>query len=661
MNKFFKMARPSRLDVPQGGSAERTETYSRYGEGVPQTGNAVARQAGRSRGFMLPSIITISAVLLIMSLAITQFIIANQQVLVQGMFKQITQTAAKSGVDYAQEQFTSTGTYTGTSEQTITSNSRYKATFAVTVLSTSADGFTKKIESTGRVYRPATSSTVLLSSTIRSSISVNSPSVTPDRFSPIAWYDASNNPTVHQLGTQTNNWTDYNTNTSSYLNERITDGAQNAASWSNTALTLGYNANLNAATYTGMLFSLTPIPKTATITSAYIQFKAAGITSPGSDTVKVEALAYAGVPSSGNFSPPPASNQLVNQPVLAPNVSWNVPAWSVAGQSGVPQRSPDISALVQATLGQAQYNPAANKIGFRFQRTSGNGTRSADRSVASLVITYTTAGSPTQANNNDKVSIWDDISGNGRNLLATAGNEPTYLTNQQNSLGMVRFPYDRNVGGTGKSMQTSAFSLLNPASSGTVLVVAQGTSKSGDNASFWRMDGVIPPELNCVGITPCLQRVYELGRSGSSGDSIFYIQRASLLGAYTGQSTTLSNSFFGSGIPSVLAGGVAFTPGSCNPSLDLAALDFAFNSNYSSSCPGAQSNPKSFQNLLTLYAGTGRAGAVLDGTIGEMIVYDKQLSCQQVQSLQAYLRSKWFVDTGTTNILACPPPQIPAF
>ncbi|HWZ66174.1 MAG TPA: hypothetical protein VNX65_05300 [Patescibacteria group bacterium] len=612
-------------------------------------------------GFMLPSVITISAVLLIMSLAIAQFIIANQQVLVQGMFKQITQTAAKSGSDYAQEQFTSTGTYNGTSEQTITSNNRYRVTFAVTVLSTSADGFTKKIESTGRVYRPATSTTVLLSSTIRSSIYVNSPNITPDKFSPIAWYDASNNPTVHQLGTQTNNWTDYNTNTATYMNERISDGAQNSASWNDTTLTFGYNANLNATTYTGMLFSLTPIPKTATITSAYIQFKAAGLTSPGSDTVKVEALAYAGVPSSGSFSPPSASNQLTNQPVLAPNVSWNMPAWPVAGQSGVPQRSPDISALVQATLGQAQYNPAVNKIGFRFQRTSGTGTRSADRSVASLVVSYTTAGNPTQANNKDKVSIWDDISGNGRNLVAATGNEPTYLTNQQNGLGMVQFPYDRNVGGIGKSMQTSAFSLLNPASSGSMFIVAQGTNKSGDNAAFWRMDGIIPSELNCIGFSPCLQRVYELGRSGGSGDSIFYIQRVSLLGAYTGQSTTLSNSFLGSGAPNMLAGGVAFTPGSCNPSLALAALDFAFNSVYATSCPGAQSNPKSFQNGLTIYAGTGRAGAVLDGTIGEMIVYDKQLSCQQVQSLQAYLRIKWYADNTTSNIIACPPPQIPAF
>lgn len=614
----------------------------------------------KKSGFMLPSVITISAALLIISLAIAQFIISNQQLVTQGMFKQITQTAAKSGADYAQEQFTSSGNYNGTSEQVITSNGKYKVTFTVTVLSTSADGFTKKIESTGRVYRPATNTTSLLSSTIRSAITVNSPTITPDKFSPIAWYDASNNPTVHQLGTLTSNWTDYNTNNLTFMNERTTDGTQNAASWGSNTLTLGYNANLNATTYTGMLFSLAQVPKTATITSAYIQFKAAGVTSPGSDQVKIEALAYPGVPASGSFSGPPASSQLLNQPVLAPNVTWNVPAWPVVGQSGVPQRSPDLSALVQATLAQSQYNPSTNKAGFRIQQISGNGTRFADRSVASLVITYTTLGNPTQANNNDKVSIWDDISGNGRNLLASVGNEPTYLTNQQNGLGMVQFPYNRNIGGTGKSMQSVPFSLLNQAQAGTVLIVAQGTSNSGDNASFWRMDGAIPPEVNCIGVNPCLQRIYELGRSGGSGDSIFYIQR-SAQGAYTGQSTTISNSFLGGTSSVMLAGGVAFTPGSCNPSLNLAALDFAFNNTYSSNCPGIQSNPKSFQTGLTISAGTGRAGAVLDGLIGEMIVYDKQLSCQQVQALQTYIRGKWFADTGTINVINCPPPQIPAF
>jgi hypothetical protein len=614
----------------------------------------------KKSGFMLPSVITISAALLIIGLAIAQFIISNQQLVTQGMFKQITQTAAKSGADYAQEQFTSTGAYNGTSEQTITSNGKYKVTFAVTVLSTSADGFTKKIESLGRVYRPANATTPLLSSTIRSSISVNSPSITPDKFSPIAWYDASNNPTVHQLGTQTNNWTDYNTNTATFVNERTTDGTQNAASWGSNTLTLGYNANLNTTVYTGMLFSLSQVPKTATITSAYIQFKAAGVNSPGRDTVKIEALAYPGVPSSGTFAGPPAASQLLNQPVLAPNVTWNMPAWPVAGQSGVPQRSPDLSALVQATLGQAQYNPSNNKVGFRIQQIAGFGTRFADRSVASLVVTYTTAGVPTQANNNDKVSIWDDISGNGRNLLASTGIEPTYRTSQQNGLGMVQFPYNRNVGGTGKSMQSVPFSLLSQAQAGTVLIVAQGTSSSGDNASFWRMDGTIPPETNCIGASSCLQRIYELGRSGGSNDSIFYIQRTAA-GAYTGQSTTISNSFLGGTSSVMLAGGVAFTPGSCNPSLNLAALDFAFNNSYSSSCPGVQSNPKSFQAGLTISAGTGRAGAVLDGMIGEIIVYDKQLSCQQIQALQTYIRGKWFADTGTINVVNCPPPQIPAF
>lgn len=625
---------------------------------VPKKPKLQVHQAEQQIGFMLPSVIIISATIFIMSLAIAQIIINNQQDLLVGMFKQITQTAAKSGADYAQEQFTSTGSYNGTSEQTITSNAKYKVTFTVTVISTSADGFMKRIESIGRIYYPPQSTAAYTSSSIRSAISVNAPSVTPDRFSPIAWYDASDNPTVHQLGTQTSTWTDNNTTTFSRMDERISDGTQNNNSWNSNQLVLGYDSDFTSTAYGGMFFKVTPIPKNAVITKAYVQFTAAGITSPGSDTVKMDVLAHSAVPASGQFSPPPATNQLRNQPVLGPNVSWNVPAWPVIGQSGVPQRSPDISALVQATLNQPSFNPATDYVGLLLQRTAGNGSRFADRRVASLVVTYTSTGNPTQANNGDPVSIWDDISGNGRNLLATPGSEPTYRTAQQNNLGMVQFPYDRGMGGTGKSMQTIPFVLLNQAAAGTVFIVSQGTNKSGDNATLARMDGVITPELNCIGSLPCIQRVYEVGRSAGTANGIFYIQRTDALGDYTGQSNTIGSIFSGS--TTMLTGGVAFTAGSCNPNLDLAAIDIASSSTYASNCPSL-GNPKSFQLGLTIRAGTGRAGAVLDGQIGEMIFYDKQLSCQQVQSIQTYLRAKWFADSSGTNVINCPPPQLPAF
>lgn len=608
-------------------------------------------------GFMLPSVIIISATLLIVSLSVTEFIITHQQSLVRGTYKQVAQTAAKSGADYAKEQFIATGGYNGTSEQTVVSNSTYRTTFAVTVLSTSPDGMTKKIESVGKIYLPAQSTTPLLSSDLRTSISATATSVTPDQFSPMAWYDASNNPTVHQVNTGTHNWTDNNTDTSSFINERASDGAQNNAAWTSNVLTLGYNTDLNDTAYTGMLFHLTPLPKTATINSAYIQFRAAGITSPGRDTVEIEALAYSATPHV-DFAGPPAANQLRNQPAIAASASWNVPAWPVAGQSGVPQRSPDLSALVQAVLAQPQFNPATDHIAFRITRTNGNGTRFADRTTASLVVTYTGAGTPTQANNNDKVTIWDDLSGNGRNLIAAAGNEPTYRTAQQNGLNMVQFPYDRSQGGSGKYMQTIPFNLLAQAQAGTMFIVAQGTTNAGDNATMVRMDGSIPPEPNCIGGLPCVQRIYELARSGNGSNLTFYIQRSQLTST-VGQSADASNVFTGSSPPAAMvAGGVAFTPGSCNPSLDLAAIDVANSGSFVSNCPGSTSNPKSFQNALTISAGTGRAGAVFDGMIGEVILYDKQLSCQQVASIQIYLRQKWFNDSTNSNIVTCPAPQV---
>jgi hypothetical protein len=64
---------------------------------------------------------------------------------------------------------------------------------------------------------------------------------------------------------------------------------------------------------------------------------------------------------------------------------------------------------------------------------------------------------------------------------------------------------------------------------------------------------------------------------------------------------------------------------------------------------------------VRISAASGKNGAIFNGYIGEMIVYDKQLSCHQVQSVQKYLRQKWFNDTSDANVIACPAPPIPSF
>lgn len=609
----------------------------------------IRRFESAQSGFMLPSIIAISGALLIISLAVAQLVISNQQAVTRGMYEQIALTAAKSGIDYAKEQFVATGSYDGTSEQAIIANGQYRATFEVTVLETSSDGLEKKVESIGRIYIPEESTLNLLLSSVKSElIRTTATAITPDEFSPLAWYDGSDNSTVHETGSTTANWTDLNGNSDDYLNERYSNGSQTNGSWNSNWMSFGYNSVLSSDTYAGTIFHLSGIPDGATINNAYIQFKSHGTTFALS-WVQIQALAMSALEPDGSFNAPTASNQLRNQPTVGPTVNWGVLVWPIGGQSGPSQRTPNLRDLVQATLEQPGFDPAVHHIGFRLDRILGIGNHRVSKGEASLVVNYSVEETST-AEDGDAVSTWDDKSGNGRHLEASGSNQPIYQTAEQNGLSMVQFQ-------NGDFMQSQVFDLLNQADAGTAFVVTRANAASGTGATIFELSGSIPAEANCVGGSPCETRRYRMSRDGSSADLNFVIERSGA-GGTAGQGATSPTIFNSS--TAMLAGGVAFTPDSCNPDLPNAAIDIAHNSSYVSNCP-ATANPKSFKDGLTMTVGSGTSGAIFDGYIGEIVMYDKQLSCQQTQSVQKYLREKWFADSSDTNIISCPAPPVPSF
>lgn len=601
------------------------------------------------QGFMLPGVIIMSSAIFIIGLAVAQLVISNQQAIVRGMYEQVAQVAAKSGVDYAKDQFLATGAYAGTTEQSIVSNGKYRATFTVEVLSTSADGLEKKIQSTGRIYVPELSSSQLLVSSIKTEIvRTTSTAITPGEFSPLAWYDASDNPTLHPIASTTANWTDLNTDVTNYINERISNGTQTMGSWNQNWISFGYNPTLSSDTYTGVLFHLYGVPKNATINSAYIQFRSNGTTGAVS-WININALAMSAIEPDGTFNPPNANNQVRNQPTIGPAVQWFALQWPVGGQAGPPQRTPDLKALVQATLDQPGYDPALHHIGFKLDRVLGIGNHRASKGQASLVVNYSVTND-TVMDDGELVATWDDKSGNGRHLRAT-GTEPTYRVNQQNGLPMVQFQ-------SSKFMQSDLFSLPETADAGTVFVVGKSNASSGNNATLFRLFGNIPSEPNCVGGNPCTTRAYDFSRSGNGTNMTFFIERGGP-GGTANQTASTPNIF--NGAAAMLTGGVAFTPGSCKPNLNQSAIDIAHNSDFVSNCPGTSNNPKSFKDDLRISLANGKNGAIFNGDIGEVVVYDKQLSCHQVRSIQKYLRQKWFNDTSDTNVLSCPAPPIPSF
>lgn len=97
--------------------------------------------------------------------------------------------------------------------------------------------------------------------------------------------------------------------------------------------------------YLGMRFTGITIPKGSKIVSAYIQFTVDEMDNlPGAIILKAENTDNASAFSSTAFN-------ISSRPVTADSVIWaNIPNWTVAGNAGPGEATPDIAALVQAIV-----------------------------------------------------------------------------------------------------------------------------------------------------------------------------------------------------------------------------------------------------------------------------------------------------------------------
>ena len=617
--------------------------------------NAQTNSTSSQGGFMLASVLLVSVALLIVASSVAYMVSAGSRQIIYNMFSQVAQTAAKSGIDYAKEQFVSSGEYSGTAETAILQNGRYRATFTVAVLNTSSDGLKKLVEATGRVYLPEESNNQVLVRSIKSEIiQTAAVALSPDVLSPLAWYDASDASTLHPVGSGTQSYSSGGTTGKEYvLNEKVTDGSQSNSTWNDVWSGLGYNSQLNSDVFFGVLLNVSGIPKGSTINSAVVKLVSYQ-TSSGSETIKIEAIAVDALPDGNQFTGPNTSGQLKDQTVIGDPVYWTLGDWP---QGNRDQFTPELKDMVQAVLDQPGFDPDAHYIGLRFSRDSGTGVHRVKKTDATITINFT-FGEDIVIADGQPVMTWDDKSGNGHNLVALSGEEPIYRTNWQNGLSMLDHTY---TGGDGKYMTTSSFDLIEQAEAGTIFVIAQPDNGSGNDATLVRMDGSIPVEDNCDGNKSCNRRNYEITRSGSTDTAKAYIERTGN-NADSALTATQNNIFSASGAQTVMLNlGVAYADGSCNPSLDRASLDFASNSLVNTNCPGNNSYPKSFKDGLVISVGNGRNGHAYKGRVGEVVIFDRQLSCREIQSLQKYARQKWFADNTDDNVISCPVLSSPGF
>jgi hypothetical protein len=158
------------------------------------------------------------------------------------------------------------------------------------------------------------------------------------------------------------------------VNARIAAGADDAEQRvSNGSVALGgddleLGFDRKQAQLIGLRFQNLVIPPGAHIRSAWIQLTADETkTSLASLTIAAEASANAAVLRASAFD-------LSSRPRTATSVAWTPPVWSLVGESGAAQRTPDLTALVQEVVNRPGWD-FGNAMVFL---VSGSGTRTAE-------------------------------------------------------------------------------------------------------------------------------------------------------------------------------------------------------------------------------------------------------------------------------------------
>ncbi|MDB5185953.1 MAG: concanavalin A-like lectin/glucanase superfamily protein [Candidatus Saccharibacteria bacterium] len=565
---------------------------------------------------------------------------------------QMARVASKAAVDYAKEQFDNAacGNYAGTAEQNLVSNNRYRVTFRAEVTATSADGYEKTVKGTGSVYLPRQSATAQYVFDIRSEI-VRTYALckSPDNFAPTLWLDSSDPTTLKKTGSTTTTLTtstsfwDLFSSTQDTMKERADDGTHTNNSWQSWTLNAHNCAatefsstvcNNNTTKYLniGTVFKNVNIPKNATITSASLSlFGWIPSGSSGPVTHRVQGIYNTSANPHAPLFTQSGTNQIrgkLTDPALHTTAA---PTFTTNNFPPGNRVNFDVSPIVQEIVNNPNWNPTgagnSGRMGFALSRVSGNGSRNAFRDGVRLSITYTTTAPPAQTVNGDSVGQWNDKSGNGYNAIFTHGTAPTRVDSQINGHPIVRF-----AGG-------DMLSTLNTALSGkremTVLAVMRpnfaGSSTDGRIISGMS-SGNTSDTVSTTSIIPLMRN------GGSNGFSNVYADLTSTNRTdYTCGGTCAGNPFQITSLFEIQNSSISsLLRGNGSPGAQKDAIS-----------PSTSTPPYTFA-IDQLYIGGRRSGAMpgsgidyMHGDFAEIVVYDKALTCRQIEALEEYMRAKW--------------------
>lgn len=610
-------------------------------------------------GFVMPTVIMLMAIMSIVAYAALMQSSNSLNLAYKQTYIQMARTASKAAIDYAQEQFDNApcGAYTGTTEQTLVENSRYRVTFKVEVVSTSADGYEKVIKGTGSVYLPKLSATAQYVFDVRSEI-VRTYAVckSPDNFAPKVWLDASDETTLHTLGTSTTTaspTTSYGSagdSTRDTLEERADNGTQTANSWQSDDFELHTcdsaefsnaicSSNSTRYLYTGMIFSNVSVPQGSTITSATITL---ACTTPsgtaGSLNHRIYGLYESATDPHPSLFTQTGTGQIRNRLLTS---SLHTTAFASTTSNNCPPGNNtvyDVTNVAQEVVNHANWT-SGGRMGFSFQRQSGSGSRHLLKNGNQFNITYSTT-TVSQADNGASVGQWDDISGNGNHARIAYGTAPTRQDNQINNETVVRFN-----NGTMLSSLTSAIANAREMTVFAVVKPNMATSSNDGRIISGMSSGSNNDTTAGTSIIPLLRNGSGDGFSSQyTSNSTTYRTNYSCGSACSGNAYLFASSFTiedDNEILALLKGNGA--PVASKPDLSPTGSPYTF-------------------GLNQFYYGGRRntaAGAdYFNGDFAEIVIYDRALECRQIEALEEYFRAKWAI-SATQWSTTCPAVVIP--
>lgn len=570
-------------------------------------------------GFMLPSMFILLSLIAILGATMIQTTLASQTAAIKHSYVQVAHIASKAGIDYSKEQFELLPSYAGTSEFTFITNDRYRVTIQVEVLQ-NISSTQKRIQSYGRVYIPDTANTAAYVRDIKSTIIRNGElSGNPADYNPSLWLDAGEPNSLYK-GPSSSSQTVAALNGSSsadIVEEYGSDASSNNRGkliFSGTAYEMPCVSGVPPCGGSfgtqkgGLRFRSVTAPKNATITNAYIQFSTQATQSAGTLNLNVQGIAQDN-PSSWN-----GDYDVTNRQKTTAAVAWTPPNWNTVNASGANERV-TVTSIVQELVNRSGWNPS-QAMSFAISYTSGSGVRKAYKGQNSdpkptLYIQWTDTGGQAATTTGDTIDKWNDISGNNNDALFAFGTRPTLQTNQINGLPAVRFSTNGNL------LSSLASNLTG--SGLTVMAVMKPRSSSASDARFVSiMNSTQNADNNTTDGASILQR---------SGSGTTMMQRYNSING-----ETLSNAIDGAwGLHSSRIG----------TSKVERLLKNSTPDNYSELIGAVN------YNVNQIYIGGTRSVAsganYADMDLAELVVYNKDLSCSQVQLIEYYFAQKYSI------------------